>query len=88
MSMFMSDVAILKAKGFSDEDVNQITYASKANVTRYEVDGKQIAKSEAIGILGREKWLCGVGRSAFHRTATQVADDGTVVYFDSTVMFK
>lgn len=52
-------------------------------------EGGPISASEAIGIIGKHKFLCGLDRCAFHWTATQSNDDGTVViYFNACEYFK
>lgn len=82
-----------------EEDLPQIEEA--ADVTKYSLikykednwrgkyDEKRISKTEAIRILGREGWLSGLSRSAFHWMATRELDDNrSQVYFDSSKLFK
>lgn len=77
-----------------DEDIGQL--AAAADVTTYELcdaDGREviqkISKTEAIRRLGREGWLAGLVRSAFHMTAMrQTVDDKNYVCFDSHRLFK
>ena len=65
-------------------------------VTKYELtdaDGREtirrISRKEAIELLGRETWLSGLDRSAFHWSAMrQTKDDKGYVYFDSSKLFK
>lgn len=77
-----------------EEDLRQIEEA--ADVTKYKLfEGKRdcgmITRDEAIKLVGREMWLSGLSRSAFHWTAyRQVLDnpDGGLVMFDSKKLFR
>ena len=75
-----------------NEDLPQIEEA--AECTTYEVmricdeKGKMITRTGAIRLLGREVWLDGLVRSAFHWTACRYLDDKRVVCFDSHELFK
>ncbi len=70
--------------------------AAAADVTTYELcdeDGKQkirdISRKEAMELLGREGWLNGLDRSAFHYTAMRETIDGkNYILFDSSKLFK
>ena len=76
------------------EDLPQIEEA--ADVTTYTLfedkrDCGMITRDEAIKLVGREMWLSGLSRSAFHWTAyRQVLDnpDGGLVMFDSKKLFR
>ena len=75
-----------------DEDLPQIEEA--ADVTTYVVykDGKSegcISRKKAIELLGREVWLSGLARSAFHWTAMRCMKDKPLqVMFDSSRLFR
>lgn len=75
-----------------NEDLPQIEEA--ADCTTYEVmrngdeKGKKITRTGAIRLLGRDAWLSGLVRSAFHWTACRILDERRVVYFDSHELFK
>ena len=81
------DKSYLLSIGYLDKDFPQIETA--ANLSKfYDADYKQISADKAALILGRNRFLAGIGRSAFHWTAAQVASDsGSVVHFDSSVLF-
>lgn len=93
MSMPKADIEVLQSWGNNDKDINQIGYAARANITKYTVlndddTERRITKSEAIEILGRETWLSGLHRSAFHRTAVREGKNGIKVFFDSSKIWK
>ena len=82
--------------GVSEDDIYQIKQVAKIVKLGYDwnyengtSEGGPISASEAIGIIGKHKFLCGLDRCAFHWTATQSNDDGTVViYYDASEYFK
>ena len=79
----------LRSIGYPEKDFGQIQVA--ANRSRFfDENLKQISANKASAILGRYRFLAGIGRSAFHWTACQVAssDESTVVHFDSSALFK
>lgn len=99
MRMSQKDVAFLYKIGETDEqDIQQISRA--ATKTKYYVSAllsngqpdtkeRRISQKEAIAILGRERFLAGLDRSAFHWSATVESEDGTMlVYFDSSAFFR
>lgn len=77
-----------------DEDMEQLEAA--ADVTTYELCDadsrnviRKISRETAIRRLGREGWLSGLVRSAFHWTATrQTADGKNCILFDSRKLFR
>lgn len=76
-----------------DGDLPQIEEA--ADCTTYQVlmnnqdkKGPPITRTGAIRMLGREMWLNGLVRSAFHWTACRYLDDGRHVFFDSSALFR
>ena len=75
-----------------DEDIGQIGQA--AEVTEYTIysgngdDEKPITKLGVIRKIGREGWLSGLVRSAFHWTSTRETPDGRFIHFDSRKLFK
>lgn len=64
--------------------------------TTYELcdeDGKEtirtITREEAIELLGRENWISGIDRSAFHWTAMRQTKDGkNYIMFNSSKLFR
>lgn len=73
-----------------DEAIRQIEAAVSKTVYSLAIKGEstKISRKKAIEILGREKWLSGMDRSAFHRSATYTTNDGKTVYFDSRRFFR
>ena len=77
-----------------EEDLRQIEEA--ADVTKYKLfedkrDRGMITRNAAIELVGREMWLSGIARSAFHWTAfRQVLSnpDRSYVMFDSRKLFR
>ena len=86
MKLTEKDKNYLRNLGNKDADLKQIEEA--ANVTTYTNRGKRISRNKAIELLGREEWLSGISRSAFHWTAGRMAKDNTEVDFDSSRLFK
>jgi hypothetical protein len=72
--------------GHSKEDFAQIERAMAK--TTYEKDGNRITYKQANELLGRELFLSGISRSAFHWSATSITDNGIIVEFDSSKFFR
>ena len=51
-------------------------------------NGTIISADSARKILGDKPFLSGICRSAFHWSAVRQKDDGTIIYFDSSPLFK
>lgn len=81
MRIRKTEKEILKQQGWPDDEIEQIQEA--ANCTKYDYNGEKIGVKKAIEILGRETWISGLCRSAFHWTATCGR-----VGFDSSKIFK
>lgn len=94
MKLTNDDKAYLKMWSVPEKDFGQIAEAAKH--TTYELcdkDGKEtlsaITAAEAIERLGRNGWLLGLMRSAFHWTAMRLSADGeNFIHFDSSKIFK
>lgn len=71
------------------EDKEQIKRALKC--TKYRLCGDytttKISRKEAIEILGKELFVSGLERSAFHWTALRTNGDKSIL-FDSSDLFK
>lgn len=80
------DKRLLREWGYPEEDFPQIEEAARRS--RYEIENKKITCQAAIGILGREKFLSGIVRSAFHWTSVRKSEDGRHVFFDSSILFR
>lgn len=94
MKMTKADKAYLRSISESEQYFPQIEEAM--DVTEYKLldaDGlttiRKISRKEAIELLGRETWLNGLDRSAFHWTAMRETKDGKgYVLFDSSALFR
>lgn len=63
--------------GYKEEDFEQIETAAKRDNTIYDLDaGDVITRDEAIKLLGREQFVNGLARAAFHWTAERTSLDG------------
>lgn len=88
MKLTNQDKMLLRGMGHDDKDFPQIEEAMRKYYTTYDLDGETISREQAIALLGREAYLSGISRSAFHYTAARSTDDGRVVGFDSSKLFK
>lgn len=83
---------LLECGSYSESDFRQIEQAMRGRNTAYAHGLKRISRKEAMELLGRERYLSGISRSAFHWTAAVPVKDGDpskgVVYFDSRRLFK
>lgn len=77
------DIALLRDWGeTNNDDIRQIERCASKKWTKYElIDYKQkirkkISREEAIEILGREEWLSGIQRCAFHCSAVRYQGGG------------
>lgn len=88
MKLTSADMALLLEWGHPESDFQQIEEAFKKSKTKYKFGDKPISREEAISLLGREQYLSGISRSAFHYTAARETPDGQFVYFDSSNLFR
>ena len=97
MKLTSEDKKILLKFGYPKEDFYQIERATtkttyeiyeRNNNNKIETNYKKISQSEALDILGREIYLSGISRSAFHNSACRDNENGQTVYFDSSRLFK
>ena len=74
--------------GFPEDELAQIEEA--ANRSTYVLDDeKPINVWDVINILGKETFLSGIRRSAFHWTSSRNTEDGKhEVSFDSSILFR
>lgn len=86
MKLTSKDKELLTEWGHREEDLNQIERATTK--TTYETNGKKISVNEALDVLGRETYLSGISRSAFHWSSCRENEKGQMVYFDSSKLFK
>ncbi len=87
MKLTEEDRQFLREEMFEDErSILQIEKAMKKTI--FEIDGKRISADDAISLIGRKNFLCGMDRCAFHVDAVQHTPDGKDLYFDSRPYFK
>lgn len=88
-----NDKQFLKAYGYTESDFDQIERAAnKSTYTFQDENGEPqyaVNVHEAVELLGRETFLPGIARSAFHGTSSRVnPDTGQRVGFDSSILFR
>ena len=94
MKLTNKDKQYLLSIGYSENDFEQI--GNIAKYTKYEMFTKEnesivttITQKKTIELLGRNTFLSGLGRTAFHRSAVRYNDEGTIyVVFDSSKFFN
>lgn len=94
MKLTNKDKKYLLSIGYTENDFEQI--GNFAKYTKYEMFTKEdesivttITQKKAIELLGRNTFLSGLGRTAFHQSAVRYNDEGTIyVVFDSSKFFK
>ena len=86
MKLTESDKKRLLSWGFLEKDFAQIEEATRK--TKYTLDDQTITQKEALRELGREAYLSGISRSAFHYSASRTSKDGRNVLFDSSALFR
>lgn len=94
MKLTKKDKEYLLSIGYAERDFEQI--GDIAKYTKYDMFTKEdesivtrITQKKAIEILGRNIYLSGLGRTAFHRSAVRYNDEGTIyVVFDGGKYFK
>ena len=88
MELAKEDKVFLVSLGYEEHDLPQIEAALHASRTTYSLDGEPITRTQALQLLGRESYLAGISRSAFHYTAEQTTENGEAVGFDSYKLFE
>ena len=86
MKLTKEDKKLLKDWGYPDEDLAQIERATTKTI--YLVNDEKISRDKAIEILGRETYLNGLSRSAFHWNCGRENTNGVYVHFDSSKLFE
>lgn len=84
MRLNKKDSETLSSWGFSIEDIEQIKTAIGKTTCKYK--DKKISANKAVELLGRETFLSGISRSAFHWNCSR-ENNGNYVYFDSRKLF-
>jgi hypothetical protein len=91
MKLTKKDKTTLLSLGCLECDFKQIEKViSKTKYILYKVRGneqKRICRASVINLIGRDAFLSGINRSAFHCTAVRYVDDENAIYFDSNKYF-
>ncbi len=84
------DLEKLKRDGFDEKDIKQIRYSGKFLKLTTKLDnGKEVrlTQNKAIEILGKDTFISGMERSAFHFTSSR-SNNGVTIFFDCSNMFR
>lgn len=88
MKLTNEDKAYLKELGYPEADFAQIEEAIGKTVYTLNFK-KQITLEKALELLGRQTFLSGISRSAFHYSAVRhIGDSDVTVDFDSSKLFE
>lgn len=85
MKLTDEDKTYLKGLGYHKKDLKQIAVAT--SLTAYTYKGHLICDADACEVLGKEDYLSGIARSAFHWSASRETPEGETVLFDSRALF-
>jgi hypothetical protein len=98
MKLNKADREYLTRIGHTEKDLEQIERATRKTIYEFvdNADGscesyhkEKVSAEKAIELLGRETYLSGLSRSAFHFTAAREIDGtNNIVYFDSSKLFS
>lgn len=103
MDLLLEEKDILLELGYLETNFPQIEAAMRQGMITYSLQPlelgprqetvevgacRQISREQAIALLGKHRYLAGLGRSAFHWSAVQyTANCEAAVYFDSRKFF-
>ena len=95
MKLTIQDKKLLVSWGQRPGDIAQIERASKSDILELKLEDlgtgkrRKIGQKEAIKILGRETFLSGLSRAAFHRGCSRNSEDDKFrISFDCGKLFK
>lgn len=92
MKLTDDDKKILMDLRYFEEDLSQIEKATRRTVYTISRSGRKeenIPCLKAVELLGRETFLSGIARSAFHMTSVRdIENTNDKIYFDSEKLFK
>lgn len=80
---FLASIGVPNSDFQQIEDAMDIKYTSYKIYNPYHIKYDKISRSQAIKILGREIYLSGLSRSAFHFTSHRKGKNGREVYFNT-----
>lgn len=81
MKLTIQDKELLASWGETPDDIAQIERASKSNILELKLEDlvtgkrRKIGQKTAIQILGRETFLSGLSRAAFHWSSSRYSAD-------------
>lgn len=87
MKLTKKDKEYLSTLGCLEKDFDQIEKACSKTVYTTS-DNQRLSQKETINRLGRNVYLSGIARSAFHWDASRSDKDGNSISFDSSKLFK
>lgn len=87
MKLTEQDKRTLCEWGYQKRDMKQLEEAAARCEYVNNKDGRYISANWVIRMLGRETWLNGLGRAAFHWTCSR-EENGHSVHFDCSRMFR
>lgn len=86
MKLTKSEIETLNKWGYPDKDILQIEQAIK--ICKYwDENDKRVSRKKTIEMLGREEWLSGIARAAFHWDSVR-GEEGNTILFDCSKLFK
>lgn len=86
MRLTQNDKECLREWGYPECDLLQIEEATQKTI--YTCNDKRLSARQAIELLGRETYLSGISRSAFHWSCVRETESDDRIYFDSSRLFK
>lgn len=87
MELTAQDKKYFLGHGYLKSDIKQLEEAAARCEYINNKNGRYVSAEWVIRMLGREIWLSGLGRAAFHWTCAR-GNNGHSVDFDCSRMFK
>lgn len=87
MKLTEQDKQTLRGWGYIESDMKQLEEAAARCEYVNNKSNKFVNSEWVIRMLGRETWLSGIGRAAFHWTCSR-DKNGHSVHFDCSRMFR
>lgn len=87
MELTAHDKKTLLGWGYRKSDMKQLEEAAARCEYVNNKNDRYVSAEWVIRMLGRETWLSGLGRAAFHWTCTREGN-GHSIHFDCSRMFK
>lgn len=87
MKLTEQDKKTLLGRGYLKSDMKQLEEAAARCEYVNNKNDRYVSAEWVIRMLGRETWLNGLGRAAFHWTCSR-ENNGHSIHFDCSRMFK